>query len=263
MQLVIHMTKKLSAQRRNEIAQRLFQNGNIHIADLAKEYQVSTETIRKDLIYLEQQGIAQKSYGGAIISEGMLERPFSQKETEHVEIKTKLAQAALPWIPKQGTIYIDSGSTNTILAKQLMMRDDLIIISNAINIVALLSHSQNQVFCIGGQLRNSSKAVIGFWATDAITQLRIDVAFIGTNCFEGFHGPSCTNYEETQLKQLVVKQAQQTIIMADHTKFHHTSQFQICPWNDITALITNHHETENKKIMAEIKARTMLIYAED
>ena len=81
MRMVMFIMKKLSVQRRNEIAQRLFQEGNIHISELAKLYQVSTETIRKDLIYLEKQGIAKKSYGGAVISKGMLERPFSQKES--------------------------------------------------------------------------------------------------------------------------------------------------------------------------------------
>lgn len=262
MPLVMTMVKKLSAQRRNEIAQRLFQTGNIHISELAKEYQVSNETIRKDLIYLERQGIAQKSYGGAVISKGMLERPFSQKETEHIEIKTAIAKAALAWIPEQGTIYIDAGSTNHALAKQLMMRDDLTVISNAINTVMLLSHSQNQVFCIGGQLRNSSKATVGFWAADALSHLRIDVAFLGTDCFEAFSGPACANYEETELKRLITRLAHQSIVLADHTKFHHTSQFQFCKWEEITAVITNHHEQENKKIAAEIKERTMLVYAD-
>ena len=140
MRMVMFIMKKLSVQRRNEIAQRLFQEGNIHISELAKLYQVSTETIRKDLIYLEKQGIAKKSYGGAVISKGMLERPFSQKESEHLEIKTKIAEAALTWIPEQGTVFMDAGSTNYILAKHLMMRDDLTIVSNAVNTLALLSH---------------------------------------------------------------------------------------------------------------------------
>lgn len=262
MPLVMFMVKKLSAQRRDEIAQRLFQDGNIHISELAEYYQVSKETIRKDLIYLEEQGIAKKSYGGAVISKGMLERPFSQKETEHIEIKTKIAQTALAFIPEHGTILIDAGSTNYALAKQLMLRDDLTIVSNAINILSLLSCSQNQVYCIGGKLRNSSKATVGFWADDAISRLRIDVAFLGTDCFETFSGPASANYAEAALKRRMVNQARQTIVLADHTKFTHTSQFQYCDWSDITALITNHHEQENKKILAEIKGRTMLIYAD-
>ena len=262
MRMVMFIMKKLSVQRRNEIAQRLFQEGNIHISELAKLYQVSTETIRKDLIYLEKQGIAKKSYGGAVISKGMLERPFSQKESEHLEIKTKIAEAALTWIPEQGTVFMDAGSTNYILAKHLMMRDDLTIVSNAVNTLALLSHSQNQVLCIGGQLRNSGKAAVGYWATNAISQLHIDVAFLDTDCFEAFSGPASANYEEMELKRLVAQHADHTLILADHTKFYHTGQFQFCGWEDITALITNHHERENKKIAAEIKTRTMLIYAD-
>ena len=83
------MKKRLTAERRNEIAQLLLKNGNMKASSLAEHFGVSTETIRKDLIYLESQGIAQKSYGGAIASsELLLERPIAQKEMERMEIKT-------------------------------------------------------------------------------------------------------------------------------------------------------------------------------
>ena len=98
-------------------------------SSLAEHFGVSTETIRKDLIYLESQGIAQKSYGGAIASsELLLERPIAQKEMERMEIKTAIAERAASMIPRNGVIFLDAGSTTYALARLLRLREDLTVL---------------------------------------------------------------------------------------------------------------------------------------
>ena len=183
------MKKRLTAERRNEIAQLLLKNGNMKASSLAEHFGVSTETIRKDLIYLESQGIAQKSYGGAIASsELLLERPISQKEMERMEIKTAIAERAAVMIPRNGVIFLDAGSTTYALARLLRLREDLTVFTNSIMVLNILSDSANQVYALGGRVRGSSKGIVGAWATQAISSLHFDLAFLGSDGFRDLSG---------------------------------------------------------------------------
>ena len=115
------MRRKLTVERRNEIAALLLRDGNLKAGELAKRFSVSTETIRKDLIYLDEQGIAQKGYGGAIARSDLIERPVVMKEMENMETKAAIAVKALELIPPNGVILLDAGSTTYALAKQLTL----------------------------------------------------------------------------------------------------------------------------------------------
>lgn len=246
------MKKRLTAERRNEIAQLLLKNGNMKASSLAEHFGVSTETIRKDLIYLESQGIAQKSYGGAIASsELLLERPIAQKEMERMEIKTAIAERAAVMIPRNGVIFLDAGSTTYALARLLRLREDLTVFTNSIMVLNILSDSANQVYALGGRVRGSSKGIVGAWATQAISSLHFDLAFLGSDGFKDLSGPSCVSYEEAEVKQTVLKSSSQTVVLSDHTKFLSNSLFQFADWNQLTALVTDRREDPDIKSLAE------------
>lgn len=256
------MKKRLTAERRNEIARLLMRDGNIKASALAKEFDVSTETIRKDLIYLEEQGIAQKSYGGAVASGELLERPMALKEMEHMEIKTAIAAEAMKLIPENGVILLDAGSTNYALAKLVMLRSDLTVFTNSIPALSLLSDSENQVFALGGRVRSSSKGIIGLWAVHALESLRIDIAFLGSDGFLSLSGPSTASYEELELKRTVVSCCSRTVILTENTKFNTNSLFQFCDWQDIYALITDPSDTVRFRALADkISEKTKVILA--
>ncbi len=245
------MKKRLTAERRNEIAQLLVRDGNIKASELAKKFAVSTETIRKDLIYLENQGIAQKSYGGAVAATELVERPVALKELEYMDVKTAIASKALEMIPEKGVVLLDAGSTNYALAKQLTLRKDLTIFTNSILALNVLSDSENEVFALGGRVRGSSKGIVGAWAMQALQSIHIDVAFLGTDGLKDMNGPSTASYEECELKQAVLACCNQFVVLSDHTKFESTGLFQYCSWEEVDAVITN--ETVNEETRREIE----------
>ena len=246
------MKKRMTAERRNEIAQLLLKNGNMKASALAEYFGVSTETIRKDLIYLEEQGIAQKSYGGAIASsELLLERPVSQKEMERMEFKKAIAERAAEMIPKNGVIFLDAGSSTYALAKLLTLRKDLTIFTNSIMVLNLLSGSENQVFALGGRVRGSSKGIVGAWTTQAVRSLHLDLAFLGSDGFRDLSGPSCVSYEEAEVKKAVLKSSTHSVILCDHTKFLSSSLFQFADWEEISVLITDDCSQMEFKSLAE------------
>ncbi len=245
------MKKRMTAERRNEIAQLLLKNGNMKASTLAEYFDVSTETIRKDLIYLEEQGIAQKSYGGAIARSELLERPVARKEMERMELKTAIAERAAEMIPKNGVIFLDAGSTTYALAKLLTLRKDLTIFTNSIMVLNILSDSQNQVFSLGGRVRGSSKGIVGAWAVQAVRSLHLNIAFLGSDGFRDLSGPSCASYEETALKQAVLESCTHSVILSDHTKFFSSCLFQFAQWDQIYALVTDHCSQPEFKSLAE------------
>lgn len=259
------MRTELTAKRRQEIAKLLVQNGDMKAKELSVRFGVSTETIRKDLIYLEEQGIARKSYGGAMACSDLLERPVALKEMEHMEIKTAIASRALELIPENGVILLDAGSTTYALAKLLTLRDDLTIFTNSVPILNLLSDSGNQVFALGGRVRGSSKGIVGGWAIEAIRQTHVELAFLGSDGFQNLSGPSTLSYEEAQLKQAVMAHSGKTVILSDNRKFYTGSLFQFCRWDQVYALVTNHTQDTQDEIFHSaleiIKKDTQILFS--
>lgn len=256
------MKKRMTAERRNEIARLLLRDGNLKASELSELFAVSTETIRKDLIYLEQQGIAQKSYGGAIASNELLERPFASKNTEHMDKKSAIAGKALELIPPNGFILLDAGSTSYALAKLLTLRDDLTIFTNSIAHLNLLSDSPSQLFAIGGRVRGSSKGIVGSWAIQALKSLHIDVAFLGTDGFCSLDGPSTASYEELEFKRTILSCTSRTVVLADDSKFQSNCLFQICKWEDTYALVTNSTENDAcRNVVRAIQEKTNVYFA--
>ncbi len=257
------MGKKLTAERRNEIAQLLLRDGNIKAGVLAKRFDVSTETIRKDLIYLEEQGIAQKSYGGAIACTELVERPVALKQMENMDIKTSIATKALEFIPENGVIIIDAGSTNYALAKLLTLRDDLTIFTNSLIALNLLSDSSNQVFSLGGLIRGSSKGAIGSWAIQALKSIHADVAFLGSDGFKDLSGPSSASYEESELKMAMISCSERAIVLCDNQKLGSNSLFQFCDWQDIYGLITNRPDSKELLTVLEHISKKTSVFLSD
>ncbi len=258
-----NMKKRLTAERRNEIAQLLLRNGNIKAGELAIQFDVSTETIRKDLIFLEEQGIARKSYGGAIASTELAERPVALKQMERMDIKTAIAHRALKLIPEKGVVILDAGSTTYALAKLLTLKNDLTIFTNSLIALNLLSDSPNQVFALGGRIRESSKGTIGVWAIQALASLHADIAFLGTDGFKDLAGPSSASYEESELKQVMIAHSEKTVILCDHTKLRSNSLFQFCDWSEVYALIINQPEApEETALIEKINKKTNVFLSE-
>lgn len=257
------MKKRLTAERRNEIAKLLLQDGNIKAGELAKRFDVSAETIRKDLIYLEEQGIAQKSYGGAIASTELLERPIALKQMENMDIKTKIAKKALDFIPEKGTVILDTGSTVYALAKLLTLRSGLTVFTNSIIVLNLLADSENDVFSLGGKVRGSSKGLVGPWGLRALESIHADAAFLGSDGFKNFEGPSSASYEEAELKKAMAACCDRAVLLCDSTKFSRDSLFQFCKWEDLCAVVTNRDKSGLfHTAISEISKKTNVILSD-
>lgn len=229
----------LMEERRDLILDELVEKGTVHVSELANKYDVSYETIRKDLAYLEKNGKAIKSHGGAILKQATVENPFQIREKENISSKLLIAQAALKLIPEHSSIIIGTGSSTLELAKLLATRSGFKIFTDSLPVASSLIQSENQVFLFGGELRDKSSSVCGGWTANQIQQISANFCFLGTDGFANLNGPTSPSSSDVYVDQVILKQAEVKYILGDLTKFKRKSLYQICPWSEITALITN------------------------
>lgn len=230
---------QLMEERRKLILEELVRNETVYVSELSKQFSVSYETIRKDLTYLEKQGLLVKSHGGATIKQNATEHHFNIRQEENIFAKQAIAKKALELIPEKSSIIIATGSTTLEIAKLLSLKSGYKIFTDSLPVASILVNSKNQVFIFGGRLRDKSSSVFGGWTVNAIEQIQADIAFLGTDGFSNLDGPTTPSSSDAFIDQTIIKHANKKYIVADYTKFSRNSLYKICNWSDITALITN------------------------
>lgn len=246
------MAGKLIQERRNEIAQRLVQDGKVSALALAGIYGVSTETIRKDLLWLEAQGVAQKGYGGAIVASPIFEKTFFEKSTHALAEKRRIAKAAVGKIPTGAVVILDSGSTTLEVARKLAANKGITFFTNSLQAAQLLSEKKCNIHMLGGSIRQSSQAATGLWTVAQLEQIRADYAILGTSGFMGSDGPCVENPEEAQVKRAMIRAARHSMVVADSSKIQCSATFRFAAWKDILALISdNGLDAASEKTLAQ------------
>ena len=253
------MAVRETAKRRRALAELLVADGSVQIAELAAQYHVSRETIRKDLIFLEQSGVGRRSRGGSLILEGIAEPPLSARSVENIAAKHRIAEAAVRQIPDGATILLDTGSTMNEAARLLALRHGLTIVTNSAQITPLLADSDNTVYALGGQVRATSLACVGMWTLTALRTLRADIALIGTNGVLGHTGPCTSIYSEAEIKTAMVQCAKKSIVLCDGSKFREEAVIQFADWQQIDCLITD--QTAPEAELAAIRQKTTVLVA--
>lgn len=229
----------LITDRRNKILELVNAQGSIRVADLAKSLNVTTETIRKDLAYLSNQGLVQKKFGGALAVNDVTDRPPLEREFEAWEEKTAIAQYAQNYISGNNVIFIDAGSTLLTFVKLLPPDLAITIVTNSFAAVDALAKSNNVVYFLGGEISNITMSTSGFWAINALNSIKIDVAFLGTSGFQSHNGPTSKQFSNAQIKKEIIRHSAQNIVLADNSKFVTNAVLQYADWSDIDALITD------------------------
>ena len=240
------MSKMSVRGRRARLTQLLVTEGCIRVGELAETFGVTTETIRKDLIYLDEQGVVKKGHGNATASGGLLGRPLSERSVNNQNEKVVIAQRAVQMIPGNAVVILDAGSTTFNIAKLLLGREGLIIITNSMEIAQILSSSGNTVLSLGGEVSGINMSLTGMWAKTALKTIRADIAFLGTDGFAGRGGPCTTSYAEADIKHAMIESSTRTIVVGDSSKFSVSSLIEYGSWSEIDLFITDASAPEER-----------------
>ncbi|WP_298462970.1 DeoR/GlpR family DNA-binding transcription regulator [uncultured Mitsuokella sp.] len=235
------MMKPIAAERQQQILDVLKHQHSVKIIELAEMFQVSKETIRRDLNALEEKGCLQKSYGGAIAAPKYEFDTVSLESRMHKDqdVKMKLCQKALEFLPEKAVIFVDTGSTMHCLAELLSTRTGYTILTNSLDAANVLITSKNRTVLTGGQLNPETMATDGFQTVEFLNKVKVDIAFLGTNGFEQHQGPSGTDFLDIQTKQAIIKNSKETIVISDSRKATYSALIQYATWRDIDHFITD------------------------
>lgn len=231
------MELKLSSEeRRNQILQEVITKNEVSINELAAHFGVTTETIRKDVSFLQDKNLLAKKHGSVTVPTSFLENEFSTKEKQEIDEKSKVAEYALDLIPEHAAIFLDASTTVLQLAKLLVMRKNLTIITNSLQINQVLANSDNQILLTGGLYRKKSSSYVGDWPLAAINQINVDYAFVGCNGFSK-NGPTIHGYDELEMKKAIVARSKKCILLCDTSKLMNAGLYTFADYDALDMII--------------------------
>lgn len=241
----------VAIERQQKIIEYVKSQQLASVAQLAHKFNVHEATIRRDLSFIEEEGILRRTHGGVKVAHDIRsEPPFSTRALERLEEKASIGKKASTLIDEGDSIIIDSGTTTLQLAQHLGMFEHLTIITNDINIAAELRwFDQHRVFVTGGLLTPESYMLNGVYTDKMLRSLQVQKAFMGTPAFHVDKGITHFDDHLVPAKQEMVTAADEVIVMTDHSKLGKVSLHAVASTKTIHHLVTDQnadHEQINK-----------------
>ena len=229
------------SERRKFILDHIAKDGFVKVSKLAESLGVTQTTIRKDLNYLEMQGVLQRTHGSALPQpQQTLDINLSTKKLINFEAKQKIAEKAVSLIKNDESILVASGSTITVFAENLKPKGRLNVVSISVNISAHLGDMPGiTVLQVGGILYGNTLSVLGAEASKTIENLYCSKAFFGVDGIDLEYGLTCGTGEEASITRKMMKSSQTTIVLSDSSKIGKRGFAKICEVGDIDILITD------------------------
>lgn len=225
--------------RRAMIAELVGHEGRMSVDDLAARFAVSTETIRRDLGQLAEDGVVQKVHGGAKRPRLHAEGSFQERMTEDAEAKRAIALKLHDVLQAGDTIFMDTGST-TLICAEAMADVPVTLVTNSVAIAQAIAGAQNgsAVFLIGGQYGGDNRETYGPMAITQLASFRADHAVLTVAAVD-VDGVMDANFEEAQVARAMIGLARRLVIVADASKFGRTAAFKVCDLDEIDMLISD------------------------
>lgn len=251
----------LAAERRGIILQKVHDEGKVIVGELSKEFDVSEETIRRDLEKLEEDGHVTKTYGGAVLNDrSSIDLPFNVRWKANPGGKQKIAEMVNEQIADGDNIFLDASTTAVMIAKNIKDKRRLTVITNSIeNMLALSDAPGYTILSTGGMLKPDSMSLVGKKAQDSVATYNVDKAFISAKGVDISRGITDGNDETASIKQVMIESAARIYLVVDSSKFDRVAFAQICSFDRVDAVITD-EKPDNRWIAFFEENRIELIY---
>lgn len=227
------------SKRHADILQLLNERGSLAISALAEALGVSLETIRRDVKPLEEAGQLVRVHGAVGLTGQLGEAPFEKRMRENAEAKRAIARTLAATIRDGDSVMLDTGTTTSFLARELISHHRLTIVTNSSDIArTLATQNGNRVYMAGGELRPDSGAAFGTSALDFISQFAVTHAVISAGAVDA-GGIMDFDLAEADFARRVLSCGQRRIVVTDHTKFGRRGLIAVCPFSSVTQLVTD------------------------
>lgn len=237
-------------ERREEILKILDKKNRISTNELIEKFNTTAVTIRKDLTVLEKSGALKRTHGGAIKKNELFRGlALTEKEKIFLNEKLRIVKEAANLIKEGDTIILDSGSTTNLLAKEILNKKNITVITNALNIAVELINSNIEVILTGGNLFKDTLTLIGPLAETVLKKLSSGKLFLGTDGIDFEHGLTTPNLTEASTSQTMMNISGEIILLVDESKFGRRSLAVISKIEKLDKIITNKKMTDNELSM--------------
>lgn len=235
-----------ATERQDLIEKRLNEDGRVSVIELAQSFDVTTETIRRDLAHLEGIGTLRRVHGGAVPREraSTTEPSLTDRLQRHGAAKSAIAVRALSALDSSvGSVYFDAGTTTGAVAARLASRSTgspVEVVTHALTLAQVLAGVPGvSLSVIGGRIRGLTAAAVGSDTVRAIESLRPDVAFLGANGLSAGFGVSTPDPDEAAVKSAIVRAARRVVLVTDAEKLGRELLVSFAPLNAIDVLVTD------------------------
>ena len=228
----------LARRRHERILEVLRADGLAEVGDLSRELGVSGATVRRDLTFLQREGLLQRIHGGAAVPLGTSEPPFDVVAVDHQDAKVRVGVAAAGLVRDGDVVLIDIGTTTSHLARGLRGREVTVITSSLAVYEELAQDDAVELILLGGTVRRNYRSLVGFLTEHAIRQLHADLLFLGTSGVRRDGSVLDTTAVEVPVKRAMLEAAERTVLVADADKFPGRGIARVCGAADLTALVT-------------------------
>ena len=226
--------------RHSEIIRIARREGKVTVEGLARRFDVTLQTIRRDLSELGDLGKLERVHGGAVLPSGTANIGYAARQDLNFDGKQRIARACAAELPNDCSIFLNLGTTTEAVARELLSHQDIMVATNNMNVANILAANEEcQVIVAGGTLRRSDGGLVGNLTTETIRQFKFDYAVIGCSALDEDGDILDFDIQEVGVSQTIIRQARTVFLVADHTKFQRKAPARIGSLADVAAFFTD------------------------
>jgi DeoR family glycerol-3-phosphate regulon repressor len=226
--------------RQQDILALARSQGRVSVDELAARFEVTPQTIRKDLNELCDERLMSRVHGGAVVASGVENVGYEARRFIAADEKRAIGLAAARLVPNNSSLFINIGTTTEEVARALVDHEGLLVITNNLNVANILyRHPKIDVIIAGGPLRRSDGGVIGEAAVDFIRQFKVDYAVIGSSGIDAEGAMLDFDYREVRVSQAIIENARHVVLVADSLKFDRSAPVRVGHLSDVDVFVTD------------------------
>jgi DeoR family glycerol-3-phosphate regulon repressor len=237
------------------------EHGSLSVEALADRFGVTLQTVRRDVKLLADAGLLARFHGGVRLPGSTTENiGYRQRQHLHEAAKKRIARAVAQAVPEGCSMIINIGTTTEAVARELLQHKGLRVITNNLNVAAILSDNPDcEVIVAGGLVRSRDRGIIGEPTVEFIRQFRVDIGLIGISSIEPDGTLRDFDYREVKVARAIIEQSRQVWLVADHSKFNRPAMVELAHLNHIDCLFTDRAPPEPyTALLAEADVRCVV-----
>ena len=227
--------------RQAELLDEVRARGSVTVEALADRFGVTLQTVRRDVKLLADEGLLARFHGGVRVPASTTENiAYRQRQQLNASAKQRIARAVAKAVPEGCSLILNIGTTTEAVARELLRHKGLRVITNNLNVAAILSDNADcEVIVAGGLVRSRDRGIIGETTVEFMAQFRVDIGLIGISGIEADGSLRDYDYREVKVSQTIIEHAREVWLAADHSKFHRPAMVELATLAQIDRLFTD------------------------